>query len=143
MAYIVLNHNFKINHPMKKIHTLFFILILAYPSIIFSKKISSDNLTIMQSQKYEFILPEIEGEKLLEKLKLIRIGNSIENIKMILGNPTLEEEMIGKKGEFVAYALSYYLKRINMNTVNINDEVIDLYFDKKRELIKINKHCIC
>ena len=108
-----------------------------------AEKLPNNSQEKIAHQKYEFSLPENERVKLLKNIQLIHIGTSIENVKKILGEPTLEEEMIGKKGEFIAYALSYYLSRISMETVNVNDEVIDFYFNKNRLLTKISRHCTC
>lgn len=88
---------------------------------------------------YQYELNGKERDNLLEKLKTVKIGDSINAVKKVLGNPTQEENLIGKKGEFNSTVLEYYLKRVDIHDSNINDQLVSLYFDKQGKLREITK----
>ena len=78
------------------------------------------------NQKYYFEMAEKDQENFFKKVNLIKIGDSVQKVKSILGEPRYDDIGTSKKGEFIARALSYYLKKLDKDFVN---EKYDLYFE--------------
>jgi hypothetical protein len=104
-----------------------------------SYSLANTTSSTQSSQSFQFELAAEKKALLIKGLSLIKVGDSIERVKEVLGSPTADEELIGKKGEFVSRVLDYYIKRVEANNVNIHDQMISFYFDRDGRLVKIKK----
>ena len=85
----------------------------------------------------------LEAEKLvtlLAGLDDVEIGDELDQVKIILDEPSIEQELIDKRGSFVAKIVTYYVKIYQEDFVNEKyDKYIRLEFDQNDILVKINK----
>jgi outer membrane protein assembly factor BamE (lipoprotein component of BamABCDE complex) len=74
---------------------------------------------------------------LLRKVRSLKIGTSVEEVKSIIGEPTDDQMLIGKKGEFHARALRYYIRKLDTGVNEIHDRYVILYFDEANKLVRV------
>ena len=93
------------------------------------------------SDKYYYEMDKKHQLELLENLKLIKLGSSVDEVIKILGKPTSDENLYSKKGVFKCRYISYYLKRWRKDLVNEkHDKLVWLVFDSKNNLIRIGSN---
>ena len=96
-----------------------------------------------KQQFFEFNLSDKERENLLNGLKQIKQHDTLDRVKKILGTPSLEDEILNKQGEFLYYLTTYYIRQVEKENVNMKDEMVYIFFDKNKEVIKVQKVCSC
>ena len=74
---------------------------------------------------------------LLRKVRSLKIGASVEEVKAVVGEPTEDQMLIGKKGEFHARLLRYYIRELDTGVNEIHDRYVSLYFDQANKLMGI------
>ena len=90
--------------------------------------------------EYYFILGAEELAVLLAGFNDIKIGDGLDQVKTILDEPSLEQDLSDQRGVFVAKILSYYIKIYKEDTATDSyDKYISLEFDEDNLLVKINK----
>ncbi|MCR4336510.1 MAG: hypothetical protein NUV91_01710 [Candidatus Omnitrophica bacterium] len=115
----------------------FIIFLLGFP-LVFSRPTNGET-TIMEEQKYFFEMDEKSREELLKKVQSIELNDAFEKVTSILGQPDYDENLIDKKGKFMARRIRYYLKRWEMKGVNESkDESVSFYFDIEGNLKDIS-----
>jgi len=89
----------------------------------------------MSQSRFAIDIGDSAGAELTRKARMLKTGDSIESVKSVLGEPTEDTRLIGKKGEFHARVLQYYVRRLDSNLVNeIQDRYISVYFDHTNKL---------
>ena len=95
---------------------------------------SGENSTI----HYEYILQPKKQMYLIKQSRLLKVGDTIEKVKAVLGLPVSDErELVGKKGEFIALVVVYYFKRVDKNNANQFDQSLRIIFNEKRKMVSI------
>ncbi len=74
---------------------------------------------------------------LLRKVRSLKTGTSVEVAKSIVGEPTEDQMLIGKKGEFHARLLRYYIRKLDTGVNEIHDRYVSLYFDEANKLMSV------
>jgi hypothetical protein len=74
---------------------------------------------------------------LLRKVRSLKTGTSVEEVKSIVGEPTDDQMLIGKKGEFHARELSYYIRKLGTGVNEIHDRYVTLYFNEANKLTSV------
>lgn len=97
------------------------------------------NGTAMKNQGQQFYIDigKTAETKLLRKVRSLKTGTSVEEVKAIVGEPTEDQMLIGKKGEFRARELRYYIRKLDTGVNEIHDRYVNLYFDKNNKLMSI------
>ena len=85
---------------------------------------------------YAWQLSDEEARELIQKIKSLRYGDELDEVRNLLGKPSLDTDVFDKKGKFIAHVLEYPMRRVRPEGGNINDQEITLYFD---ELDKLNE----
>lgn len=84
------------------------------------------------------VLPEDEKGRLIEGLKTVKLGDSWDDVKRILGEPDHDQRVAYKEtGLFRWTVRKYDVYRVS-DGANTNDEVATLVFDKQDRLIAIS-----
>jgi hypothetical protein len=128
----------------KSTHVLFPLFLIA----IFARhgamghSIRENNLNDISSQKYYFEMDIKAQEEFFKKLKIIKVGDSVQKVKSILGEPTYDQTGVSKeKGEFRARVLKYYIKILEKGLVNEKyDRSVRLIFNVQGVLIEIDSN---
>lgn len=74
---------------------------------------------------------------LLRKVRSLKTGTSVEAAKSIAGQPTEDKMLVGKKGEFHARLLRYYIRKLDTGVNEIHDRYVSLYFDQANKLVSV------
>lgn len=91
-----------------------------------------------QDQKSFYIdIGKTAETNLLRKVRSLKRGASVEEAKAIVGEPTEDKMLIGKKGEFHARLLRYYIRQLDTGVNEIHDRYVSLYFDQANKLMSI------
>jgi hypothetical protein len=91
--------------------------------------------------KYFFEMDKNAQAEFFRKLDLVKIGDSIQRVKGILGEPTYDQKLEKKKGDFAARVLSYYIKIFQKGLANEKyDRYILLMFDAHDKLTKVESN---
>ncbi len=93
-----------------------------------------------EDKDFFFIIDDKKREELLGNLEKIKLSDNIIQVKEILKDPDTEEELVDKRGAFIAKVLNYYIKIYKKDLINKKyDQYISLEFDDNDLLIKISK----
>jgi len=87
--------------------------------------------------QYQFKLDEGQTRRLSDSAASLKIGDSLQDVKNKLGNPDVERDLLGKKGEFKFRSLQYYAARVDIKGSNTHDKLLSLYFDKGGHRVEI------
>jgi len=94
--------------------------------------------------KFEYEMSGKDAQKLEAGVARLKKGVSLDVVKGLLGKPDSERILHTKQffggGKFVAKEITYVLKRVHENDDNVNDHVINLYFDKNNMLTGAERH---
>lgn len=90
-----------------------------------------------QGQKFYIDIGKAAETKLLRKVRSLKTGASVEEVKSILGEPTDDQLLIGKKGEFHARVLEYYIRKLDTGVNETHDRYVSLYFDEANKLMSV------
>ena len=91
-----------------------------------------------QGQKFYIDIGKAAETNLLRKVRSLKTGASVEEAKATVGEPTDDQMLIGKKGEFRARVLEYYIRKLDKGLVNeIHDRYVTLYFDEANKLVRV------
>jgi hypothetical protein len=105
-----------------------------------SGKMEDDSINTT-SEKYYYEMDKKQQKAFNEKLGSIKIGDSVHKVKMILGEPTYDQTLVSKEGEFRARVLQYCIKIWKKNLVNEKyDKSVWLIFDEEGKLIRIESN---
>ena len=78
------------------------------------------------------------AQQLELKVAGLKKGALVGVVKALLGQPDSERTLYTKQffggGKFVAKQITYVLKRVHLYDDNVNDHVINLYFDQNNKL---------
>jgi hypothetical protein len=86
-------------------------------------------------------MEEKKKEEFFKKLDLIKIGDSVQRVKTVLGEPTYDQKLVGKKGEYVVRVLKYYIKILEKDIVNEKyDKSVRLLFNEENKLTEIESN---
>lgn len=92
---------------------------------------------------FEFELSPEEVERLEKGLTQLKLGDSVQRAKSILGKPSDEGELYRKhvvgRGTFVNRYLRYNVKLMRIGIMSLNDHVIALYFDSGGALVEAER----
>lgn len=91
---------------------------------------------------FEFELSTEAVEHLEKGLAQLKLGDSVQRAKSLLGKPSDEGELYRKgvfRGTFVNKYLKYYVKLVEIDSKNLKDHVIVLYFDAGGALVKAKR----
>jgi hypothetical protein len=95
------------------------------------------NVQAEQREGYLIYMDETSERNLLDKAKKIERGATVEQVKAILG-PSFEDQlMIGKKGEFRARLVVYYIRKKSHLVNEINDRYVYFYFNQSDRLTDV------
>lgn len=127
------------------INMFFFLLLLLVSFACDTPKGNSmerNNVNDDSKQKYFFEMDKKTQEDFFKKLNLIRIGDSVQRVKTVLGEPTYDQTGVSKeKGEFRARVLTYYIKILKKDLVNEKyDRSVNLIFNAEDKLVKIESN---
>ncbi len=88
-------------------------------------------------QKFYIDIGKKAETKLLRKVRSLKLGTSVDEAKAVVGEPTDDQMLIGKKGEFHARELSYYIRKLDTGVNELHDEYVVLFFDETNKLTKV------
>ena len=92
----------------------------------------------MPQSRFAIDIGDSAAAELIRKGRMLKTGDSVESVKSALGEPTVDKRLIGKKGEFHARVLRYYVRLLDSNLVNeIHDRYISVYFDDANKLFEV------
>jgi len=114
--------------------------IIAIMLFVVGFNICHANGTAMKNQGQEFYIDigKTAEKNLLGKVRTLETGTSVEEAKATLGEPTEDKMLIGKKGEFHARLLRYYIRKQDKGLVNeIHDRYVSFYFDETNKLMSV------
>lgn len=117
-----------------------FALIVATTLVVVGFNACHANGTAMKNQGQHFYIDigKTAETRLLNKVRSLKTGTSVDVAKATVGKPTEDKMLIGKKGEFRARLLRYYIRKQDKGLVNeIHDQYVSLYFDKSDKLTSI------
>ena len=120
-----------------------FLVVITFLSgyAVMGNSTKSRNMNDSNNQKYYFEMAEKAQEEFLKKLNSIKIGDSVQKVKNILGEPTYDQIGASKKGEFISRDFTYYIKILEKGLVNEKyDQYVELSFDAKNKLTKIESN---
>lgn len=93
--------------------------------------------------KFEYELTRKDAQKLESEVAGLTKGSSLDAVKSLLGKPDAERTLHTKQffggGRFVAKEITYVLERVHIGNDNVNDHVINLYFDKNNMLTEAER----
>jgi hypothetical protein len=93
--------------------------------------------------KFEYEMGGKAAQKLEADVARLTKGTSLDVVKNLLGKPTSERTLHTKQllggGKFIAKEITYVLKRVHMNDDNVNDHVINLFFDQNNLLTEAER----
>jgi hypothetical protein len=90
---------------------------------------------------YFFVIDEAARQKLLENLKTVKLGDTLLKVIEVLGEPDYSEEIVDKRGLFVANLINYNIRILKENTANEKyDRFVSLKFDRNGKLAEINQN---
>jgi hypothetical protein len=119
-------------------YLLSIVLFIINCQIAFGNSSAGSSMKQNDHEKYFFEMSETQQKIFFNKLKLLKHGDSIKTIKDTLGEPNYDQKLIGKKGEFIARELIYYIKMWKKNLVNEKyDKSVRLILNSEDKLIKI------
>ena len=103
----------------------------------------SDELDIIQEHGYYYEMPGQVKDKFVENLETIKIGDSLDVVKDVLGEPTYNQKFYNDQGKFLTREVRYYIKIWEQDAVNEKyDQKVILEFDKNDILINIKKNFV-
>jgi hypothetical protein len=76
--------------------------------------------------------------QLLAISETIELGTTVEKIQAVLGLPTEDVRLVGKKGEFRARLTQYYIRKRSHLVNEKIDRYVSFYFDEHDALFKIS-----
>jgi hypothetical protein len=118
-----------------------FVLFSVFEQNVHGNSNERNNIRSNNLIKYYFEMNRTEQKIFFENLKLVKIGDSIENVKKTMGEPTYDQKLVGKKGEFIARKHTCYIKRFKKGFVNEkNDKSVQFLFDINNKLFKIKSN---
>lgn len=92
---------------------------------------------------FEFELSPKEVERLENGLAQLKLGDSIQKAKRLLGKPSSEGELYRKRvfgrSTFVSRYLYYNVKMVQVNGTNVRDHIIAIFFDYDGALVKAER----
>jgi len=89
--------------------------------------------------EYTWQLSDSEARDLIEKIKSLRYGDRLDDVRRRLGKAAFDEEMCGKRlGDCRGYALEYPIRRVQPEGGNVYDQTIHLFFDVHGRLDQIS-----
>lgn len=92
----------------------------------------------MPQSRFAIDIGDSAAAELIRKGRMLKTGDSVESVKSALGEPSDDKRLIGKKGEFHARVLQYYMRRLDSDLVNeIHDRSISVYFDDADKLFEV------
>ena len=101
----------------------------------------TDNMKDNDRVKFFYEMSKSDKNIFFKNLKLLKIGDSVQKVKATLGEPTYDQMLVGKKGEFVAHALTYYTRILEKGSANEKfDRYIMLLFSSGDTLTKIESN---
>ena len=108
------------------INIVLLILLIFIPS----RAISVDGR--VDESKLYFSISQIEKQKMVEKAKEIKVGETYESVLSKLGKPTHDDLVMRKKNnEIIGRALKYCAVKWEKGLVNeIHDRILSIYLDK-------------
>ena len=113
-------------------------LFLLISNTVMGASKSQSEITNNSLQQYFFEMDKNKQEEFFKKLYLVKIGDSIQIVKNILGEPTYDQKLVSKEGVFRARILKYYIKILEKGLVNEKyDKAVRLIFNAKDTLIEI------
>jgi len=89
---------------------------------------------------YSYERDEKEIGQLIKGVERLNLGDTLNQVKTILGEPTEEKDLVDKKGKFHSKLLAYYISRVDTRLVNIHDRYIGLHFNSEGKLINIQQN---
>ncbi len=91
------------------------------------------------SQKAFYIdIGEAAEMDLVRKVQSLKSGTSVEMVKSLLGEPSVDHRMIGKKGDFRTRILKYAIRQKEKGSLNEpSDRYVSLYFDEADRLTEV------
>lgn len=93
--------------------------------------------------KFEYEMSSKDAQKLESGVAGLKKGMSLDTVMIVLGKPDSERVLYTKKffggGKFVSKKITYVLKRVQINNNNVNDHVINLYFDRNNLLTEAER----
>lgn len=101
----------------------------------------ADHIEAGDKNNYIFEMDKNSQDALLNKAKMLQVGDSVNQVKSILGEPASDQKIINKIGEFKARVFYYYIKIWKEGIAN---EKRDLYlrieFDNRDQIIDISSN---
>ncbi|MEQ9606887.1 MAG: hypothetical protein RLN99_04405 [Kiloniellaceae bacterium] len=89
--------------------------------------------------EYGWQLSDSKARDLIEKIKSLRYGDKLDDVRQLLGEAAFDAELCGKKldEECRGHALEYPIRRVRPEGGNTNDQTIHLFFDMGGRLDEI------
>jgi hypothetical protein len=121
---------------------LFLVVMFLSNDVAMGNSVESRNMNNLNNQKYYFEMSKKDQEKFFKNLNSIKIGDSIQKVKKILGEPTYDQTIASKeRGEFRARILKYYIRILEKNLVNEKyDRSVRLIFNAQNVLVEIESN---
>ena len=81
---------------------------------------------------------EDAANHVVSRARGVESGATAQRVEAAFGPPTIDQNLVDKKGRFVARELRYYIRKLDRNLVNErHDRYITFYFNKSDQLMRI------
>jgi hypothetical protein len=91
-------------------------------------------------RRYSFRLSPEEEAAFLHKVDSLRIGDSIDKVKSVLGEPAEDRALVEKSGKFNSRVLRYFVRRIDGSLSNEHDRFVSFYCSASGTVTEIKRH---
>jgi len=108
-----------------------------------SQESKLSNLSAPTSGIY-FEMPIAEVEAFRKNIKQIKIGDTVETVIDILGQPTYDQVLAGKEANALVQGrkFKYYLRRYERDLVNEKqDRLVSILFNLNNRITRITSNC--
>jgi len=82
-------------------------------------------------------MDEEAKSRLIASARSIARGSSVDDVKKSLGPPYKDDELLGKRHDFRARVLTYYLRKKDSGANEKLDRYIIVYFDQQQRMTNI------
>ncbi|MEO3430524.1 hypothetical protein AAFN88_16820 [Pelagibius sp. CAU 1746] len=86
---------------------------------------------------YAWQLGDDEARELIQKIKSLRYGDKLDDVRKLLGKASRDIDLFDKKRKFSAHLLEYPIRRVRPEGGNLYDQEIHLFFDELGRLTEI------
>lgn len=120
-----------------------------FAGLLFFLTLSATNVRAAEAAKskpplsFAFERNDADVKRLAASLVEIKMGATLEEVKRKMGRPDAEttvfKPQVFGKNTFLFTRLDYFLKKVDLETDNVKDHKISLYFDENSNVFRISR----